>query len=476
MSRAELIRLTAREAVRLLRRGEVSPLELIEAAEARIHEVDGVLNALPTVCVERARQRAGKIASMKSREGHEEPWLAGLPIAIKDLTDVAGVRTTYGSPIFADHVPGRSDLLVETLEQRGAIVLAKSNTPEFGAGGNTFNEVFGITRNPWNTAKTCGGSSGGSAVALASGQVWLATGSDLGGSLRTPASFCSVVGLRPSPGRVAHAPDVLPFNTLLMEGPMARDVRDVALMLDAMSGEHPRDPLSLPAPAVPFSTAVETWPRPGRVAFTPDLGGATPVHREVAEICRAAAQKFSAMGIAVEEASPDFSGAREIFLVLRAVIFVARNAPLLERHRDKLKPDVVWNIEEGLKLSADTIARAERARGELFYRVAEFFETYDLLLCPAAIVPPFDATTRYVSEVEGHSFDNYIDWLLIASAVTLSSCPALSLPCGFTRDSLPVGLQMVGRPRGEAGLLRAAALLEDTLGLAGKVPIDPRML
>src|SRR5579875_1153550 len=461
----ELHRLTARAAVKALKRGEVSPLELIEAALARIAATDGAVNALPTLCPERARRAAKDI--------RRDSLLAGLPIAIKDLMDVAGVRTTYGSPIFAENVPGHSDLLVERLEANGAVVLAKSNTPEFGAGANTFNEVFGRTRNPWSTALTCGGSSGGAAVALATGQVWLATGSDLGGSLRIPASFCGVVGLRPSPGRAPHGPKTDAFDTLSVEGPMARNVGDLALFLDAMAGDHPADPLSLPAPAQPFLAAVEAPRPPRRVGFSADLG-CWPVASEVKAICTAAAQRFTAMGAAVEAACPDLSDAREIVQTLRAVKFATSHAEKLARHRDKLKPDVIWNIERGLALSGDDVARATRARGALFERVAVFFRDHDLLLCPAVIVPPFPVEERYVTEVEGHRFDNYVDWLGITYAITLTGCPALSVPCGFTADGRPVGLQMVGRPRGEAALLAAAALFEAETGLAAQLPIDPR--
>ena len=469
---ADLIRLTAVEAVELLRRGEVSPLELIDAAAARIAATDGLINALPTLCLDRARDRAQAI--MASGGGDRPPgWLAGLPVAIKDLEDVAGVRTTYGSPIYADHVPARSDILVERLEANGAVVIGKSNTPEFGAGASTFNEVFGRTRNPWNTAKSVAGSSGGAAAALAAGQVWLASGSDMGGSLRTPASFNGVVGLRPSPGRVAHGPGQLPFSNLGVAGPMARTVTDTALFLDALAGSHPLDPLSLPAPPTPFLESLGSGDGPRRVAYSPNLGR-FPVTREVAEICAAAADRLADMGVELEQAAPDLSDAEEIFQTLRAAFFAAELAPLYETRRDQLKPDVIWNIEKGLALTADEIGRAERARGALYQRVAAFFENYDLLLCPTAIVPPFDVETRYVEEVEGHRFDNYIEWLGIVFAITLTACPALSLPAGLTADGLPVGLQMVGPPRGEAALLRAAAALEEALGLAGRLPVDPR--
>jgi amidase len=470
---SELARLSAQAVVRLLRQGKVSPLELIDAALARIAATDGVLNALPTLCADRARDRARRLMESASAVAPGPGWLGGLPLAVKDLNDVAGVRTTYGSPIHADNVPARSDILVERLEANGGVVLAKSNTPEFGAGANTFNAVFGETLNPWNPRLTVGGSSGGSAAALAAGQVWLATGSDLGGSLRTPASFCSVVGLRPSPGRVPHGPEARPFDTLSVDGPMGRTVGDVALMLDAMVARHPEDPLSLDLPQQPFQIAAAERRRPLRVAFSPDIGIA-PVDDEVRALCATAATRFGEAGVVVEEACPDFSGAVETFGVLRALGFVAGHREHYEKHRDKLKPEVIWNIERGLALTASDIARAELARGALHHRVVEFFRSYDLLLCPAACVPPFDVKVRWLKELNGVAFDNYVEWIRITYAVTLTSCPALSLPCGFTRDGRPVGLQMVARPRGEAELLGAAAALEEILDIAKLVPIDPR--
>lgn len=466
----ELTALSARAAIALLRRGEVTPLDLIDAAEARIRAVDGAVNALPTPCLDRARDHARRLMA---RAPDDRGPLAGLPLAIKDLDDVAGVRTTYGSPIYADHIPARSNVFVETLEERGGIVIAKSNTPEFGAGANTFNEVFGKTLNPWDRRLTCGGSSGGAAVALATGQAWLASGSDLGGSLRTPASFCGVVGLRPSPGRVATGPDPLPFDTLAVTGPMARDVGDVALMLDAMAGARRADPRCLPAPERPFLAAIEATEPPRRVAFSPDLG-ITPVEAEVAAICARAADRFADMGAEVEAAHPDFSDAPETFQTLRAARFAAGKAPLLATERARLKPEVVWNIEKGLALDGDAIGAAMRARGALYHRVVAFFDDYDLLVCPAAIVPPFDVDQRYVAEVGGHKFDDYVAWLAITFVLTLTSCPVLCLPAGFTEAGLPVGIQIMGPPRGEARVLAAGALFEAAAGLAPLTPIEPR--
>lgn len=469
-----LWRLSAREAVRLLRRREVSATELVRASLDRIAATDRLLNALPTRCAERALAHAARIDAAAVAAGSPSSSLAGLPIAVKDLNDVAGVRTTYGSPLFADHVPAESDAMVRRLEASGAIVVAKANTPEFGHGANTYNEVFGATRNPWNTALTCGGSSGGSAVAVASGQVWLATGSDLGCSLRTPAAFCSVVGLRPSPGRVARSRVRLPFDDLWVQGPMARNVGDLALMLDAMVGVDLEDPLSIPAPARPFLDALEAPERPLRVAFSRDLGGLTPVAREVAAICEKAALRFSEIGAVVEEDAPDLLDARAIFRVLRAFQFVGDLGPIVESHRDRVRKDVLWNLDLGRRLTIEELADAQRRRGELHRRAAAFFDRHDLLITPAAIVPPFDVGIRALDEVEGVKLDNYYEWYSIAYAITLTSLPALSLPCGFTADGRPVALQLVGPPRGEAEVLAAAHRMEQVFGIASRLPVDPR--
>ena len=469
----DLHRLTAREAVRLLRRRELSPVDLVKVSLARIAATDAELNAMPTLCPERALAAAKRIENAGTPTLSSHAWLGGLPIAVKDLNDVKGVRTTYGSPLFADHVPDGSDAMVETLEANGAIVVGKANTPEFGHGANTFNEVFGKTRNPWNTRMTCGGSSGGSAVAVATGQTWLATGSDLGCSLRTPAAFCSVVGLRPSPGRVARSRTRLPFDDLWVQGPLARNVGDVALMLDAMSGCHAEDPISIPAPPTPFLEAVDRPTGPKRIAYSPDLGGLTPVAREIAEICEAAARRFSEIGATVEQACPDLSDARDIFRVLRANQLVGDLSPVVDAHRDRVKPEVLWNIGVGKKMTADDVADAERRRGLLYGRVAAFFKTYDLLVTPAAVVAPFDVDIRAIDEVEGVKLENYYEWYAIAYAITLTALPAASLPCGFTAGGLPVGLQVVGPARGEAKVLSACAMMEQIFGIAGRLPVNP---
>ena len=466
---SELIRASACAIVERLKQGEIAPHDLLQALETRIGEVDGKVNALPTRCFERARAHADRLMR---KPVAERGLLAGMPVAIKDLTDVAGVRSTQGSPIFADHVPEKSDILVEMLEGEGGIVYAKSNTPEFGAGANTFNEVFGATLNPWNTRRSAAGSSGGAAVALATGMAWLAHGSDMGGSLRNPASFCGIVGMRPSIGRVARTPNCKIDRNLGQQGPMARNVEDLALFLDAMSGEHPADPASLPRLKTSFLAAARSGWRPRRVAYSATLG-ITPVDPEVAEITRKAAARFAELGAAVEEAHPDLQEAHACFQVLRAFDFAVSKAKLLREKRALLKPEVIWNIEQGLKLTVEELERAEAQRVAMTRRTLKFFETYDLLLTPATIVAPFPVEERYVAECAGKKFDNYVEWLAIAYAITLVCCPALSLPCGFTRENLPVGLQIVGPPRSEASVLAGAKALEDILGLKTRTPIDP---
>ena len=466
-----LHRLTARQAVDLLRQREVSPLELVDAAEQRIHEIEEALNAVPTLCFERARSHAERI--MAAEVSHtSSAYLFGLPIVVKDLTAVADVRWTEGSLVFADRVAAGSDIMVERLEANGAIVVGKSNTPEFGAGGNTVNEVFGSTRNPWDTRYTSGGSSGGSAAAVASGEAWLATGTDMAGSIRLPASFCSIVGLRPSPGRVAHGPVPLPFGVLDVDGPLARNVGDVALMLDAMVGQHPEDPISQPAPSVPFTRAIDEPVMPRRVAWSPDLGIA-PLHPEVRAICERAVKDMASIGVTVDEINPNMGEAEQCFQVFRNMQRVGGTMELLEKYRDKLSPEIIHYATAGLSLSARDIAHADLARAAIYRQMVDLFRSFDLLVTPTVIVPPFDVRQRHVMQVEGVTMPDFFAWLRLTLAITVTSCPALSLPSGFTKLGLPVGLQLIGKPRGEAALLAAASLFEAQLPCAAMLPIDP---
>ncbi len=462
--------MNAVDVVYRLQTNAVSPLECLEALEQRISDVNAPVNALVTLCFDRARRHA---TELMRRPVTERGVLAGLPVPIKDLTDVEGVRSTKGSRIYADRVAPASDILVKHLEREGGVIYAMSNTPEFGAGAQTFNDVFGITRNPWNTAMTPSGSSGGAAVALATGMAWVAHGSDMGGSLRNPASFCGVVGLRPSPGRVAASVVGKIDGTLGQEGPMARNVTDLCLLLDAMSGFESGGPLSLPKEKHSFSSVMQNHWKPKRVAFSRDLG-ITPVDPEVASIVEAAARRLEASGVIVDEAHPDMHEAMQCFQTLRALSFVTGMHKLLLNHRDELKADVIWNIEKGLALTGADIAKAESQRGVLFHRMNEFLHHYDALLCPATIVPPFPVVQRFVTHCNGVEFETYVDWLLIVAVATLCACPAMSIPCGFTANGLPVGLQIITANRTEAKTLAVAKHIEDVLDLGSITPIDPR--
>jgi amidase len=471
----ELTKLTAVEAVTYLRKGELSPLDLVEAAAARIAEVEPAVNALPTLCLDRARAHALRLMNNPPDDARKERgWLGGLPVAIKDLMDVEGVRTTYGSPLFADHVPARSNPLVERIERLGGIVIGKSNTPEFGAGGNTFNEVFGKTLNPWNTSLTCGGSTGGGAVAVATGEVWLAHGTDHGGSLRRPASYCSVVGIRCSPGRVTRGTANNLWSPQAVQGPMARNIPDLALFLDTMAGFCPSDPMTFDAPAISFSEAISKPIAPRRIAFTADFGGKIPVDKETRELCARAALRFEELGCIVEEASPDIGDAGELFMAFRSQNFLVDRELLLEQHRDRIKPDLVWNIERGQRQTTSELARADRGRAALFRRFQAFFDSYDLLVSPCAATPAFDVNLRHPVCIDGVEQKHYMTASMVNSIITLTASPSVAVPAAFDRFGRPVGLQLTGRPRSEAATLQAAALFEQLTRLSMLLPIDPR--
>ena len=466
----ELIKLTATEAVARLRSKEVSPLDLVEASIKRIETFDTEVNALPIHCFDQARDQAKSLDL--DRHLPNPKSLCGLPIAVKDYNDLGGAVTTYGSPIFTNNVAQTSDATIRKLESNGAIAVAKSNVPEW-AGGHTFNPVNGLTRNPWDMAKSAGGSSGGSAAALASGLVWLATGNDLGGSLRTPAAFNGVVGLRPSPGRVPRGIRLPSMDTLWVEGPMARNVDDLALMLDAGVGHQIDDPLSFDHSGPSFVDILKKTDIPKRVAFSSDLS-IVSMEKEIAEICGAATMVFADIGAEVTDEIPDFTGVLKAFQTLRAVLFATMMEPILKQHRDKIAPEIIGNIERGLNIMPSQIFEAERVRIELFKKILAFFETHDFLICPAASIAPFSVDQRYVTEIDGKPCETYIDWFSITFALTMTSCPTISVPCGFTSEGLPVGIQIMGKPRGEAALLLVAKQFEQAIGIAAQLPIAPR--
>ena len=461
----------ATELVRLFRARKTSPLEAMQAVLARIDTVNPAVNAYVTVVREQALQAARRATAALGKRGPALPPLHGVPVSIKDLTPTRGIRTTWGSKIYEHHVPEEDALIVERLKAAGAIVLGKTNTPEFGAGGNTFNAVFGATRNPWNPALTCGGSSGGAAVALATGMGPIAQGSDLGGSLRTPAAFCGVVGFRTTPGLVPKHPVELAWDSLSVTGPMARTVADTALMLSVVAGPDDRAPLSYDVDVRQFTRAVKAPSVKGwRVAWTPDLNGLIPVDDEVARVAKGATRIFRSLGAKVQPACHDFSELTDIVLGTRGLTMVAAHADKLPEWREQMQKGLVWNIEQGLTLTPRDIARAEKARTTLWQRVRVFMDTHELLILPTVAVSPFPVEQPYPTEINGRPLDNYTQWFFLTYGITVTGLPVISVPCGFTKSGLPVGLQIVGRRRQEAMVLRAAAAFEAAAPWADTIP------
>ncbi|MGQ4808782.1 Acylamidase [Candidatus Entotheonellaceae bacterium PAL068K] len=394
-----------------------------------------------------------------------------MPVGIKDLTDTQGIRTTYGSPIYADHIPDTDALVVTRYKQAGAIVIGKTNTPEFGAGSHTFNPVFGVTRNPYDPEKTCGGSSGGAGVALACGMIALAQGSDLGGSLRNPAAWSNVIGFRNGVGRVPVWPASLGYSSLSVSGAMGRTVRDVALQLSVIAGPAPRVPNALPLSPEVFQANLDRDFHGVRLAWSRTLGR-YPVDPVITQICEAQRKTFADLGCTINDAEPDLQDADEIFQTMRAYAFAHQHAEHLVQHREQLKATVIWNTEKGLALSALDVAKAEAKRTALYRRIAAFFETYEFLCVPTTPIPPFPLDQEYPGEINGQRLETYIDWMGLCYAITVTGCPALSIPCGFTLDGLPVGLQIVGRPHADVAVLQLAHAFEQaTMFYTRKPPV-----
>ncbi|MGB0389176.1 MAG: amidase [Ardenticatenaceae bacterium] len=462
MSHSEICFLTATELAGQIRRKEVSAREVMEAHLAQIERVNPHVNAIVTLLPEQALAAAVAADEALAR-GEEVGVLHGLPMAHKDLADTKGIRTTYGSPIFKDHVPEQNGLIVERLQQAGAISIGKTNTPEFGAGSQTFNSLFGATRNPYDLSKTCGGSSGGAAVALACGMIPLADGSDMGGSLRNPANYCNVVGFRVSPGRVPSYPKQMAWSPLSVEGPMARTVEDVALMLSAIAGPDPRSPIALREPGSTFGQSLERDFGGVKIAWSRDFGE-VPVDPRVTSTLDAQRDTFKALGCLVEDGEPDFRDADETFKVMRAWSFALKFAPMLSKYRDQLKESVIWNTEMGIKLSALQVGEAEAKRTALYHRVCQFMERYEFMIFPVSQVPPFDITQEYVTEINGVQMDNYIDWMKSCYYISALGLPAISVPCGFTKEGLPVGVQIVGRHQDDLGVLQLAYAFQQATG------------
>jgi amidase len=468
MTTTDLCLLPAHELARRIRERDISAVEVMRAHLDQIERVNPKVNAIVTLTAEQALRDA-QSADERLARGDLAGALHGLPIGYKDLTETKGVRTTFGSPIYKDYVPERDTLVVERMRKAGAITIGKTNTPEFGAGSQTFNTVFGATANPYDITKTCGGSSGGGAVALACGMVPLADGSDLGASLRNPASFCNVVGLRPSMGRVPAWPAKVSWNTLSVPGPMGRCVADVALQMSVMAGFDARAPMSIAQSGAQFAQPLKRDFKGVRIAWSIDLGG-LPFETQVTEAVAAQRKAFEALGCVVEDATPDFSDADEIFKVFRALEFEAKLGRDLDKHRALMKDTVVWNIEEGRKLSGGQIAAAETKRTALYQRLWSFMQTHEFLVLPTMQVAPFDIDKPYIDTINGIKLPTYIDWMKSCYYISVTGHPAISVPCGFTQAGLPVGVQIVGRHQDDLGVLRLAHAFEAASGFGKKRP------
>ena len=448
--------LPATELAHKLRKKEISAREVLSTHLAQIERVNPKVTAIVTLIAEQALEEAARLDEEIMRGATAGP-LHGLPIAHKDLQNTRGIRTTYGSPIYRDFVPNTDSLVVERLKRAGAITIGKTNVPEFGAGSQTFNPVFGATRNPYDLSKTSGGSSGGAAAALACGFMPIADGSDMGGSLRNPANFCNVVGFRPSPGRVPSWPVELGWFTLSVDGPMARTVSDVALLLSVLARPDPRSPISLSDLGSSFSQPLERDFKETRIAWV-NLG--LPYELEVKHVVDANRVVFEALGCIVEETEPDFSDADEIFKTLRAWNFEATLAGEYQKHKDQLKDTVIWNIEQGLTLTGPQLAQIEIKRTQLFHRVREFMQNYEFLILPVSQVVPFDVNQPYPTEINGEKMYTYIDWMKSCYYISTVGHPALSVPGGFTPSGLPVGVQIVGRHHDDWGVLQLGFAFE----------------
>ena len=455
---SDLCFLTATELAEQIRTKQCSAKEVVQAHLAQIEKTNPQVNAIVTLVAEQALNAATQ-ADEALAKGEPLGPLHGLPVVHKDLALTEQIRTTFGSRIYQDFVPKHDSLIVERLKKAGAITVGKTNTPEFGAGSQTFNEVFGATLNPYDPSKTCGGSSGGSAVALACRMVPLADGSDFGGSLRNPANFCNVVGFRASPGRVPIWPTKNPWATLPIHGPMARTVQDIALMMKALAGPDRRDPIAISESGEIFGAPLERNFQGTRIAWSLDLGG-LPVDERVCKALQAKRPVFEGLGCQIEEAHPDFQGVDEIFQIERACLFETVYAEDYKKHRDLMKDTVIFEIETGLKLTASEVNRAATKKMELHQRMCAFMEQYEFLVLPVNQVPPFDVTQEYVHEINGVPFHKYTEWMSTCWYISVTGHPALSVPCGFTPEGLPVGIQIVGRYRDEVGLLQMAYAFE----------------
>ena len=460
--------MSAVEMARLIRAKKLSAREALAAHLTQIERVNPKVNAIVTLVPELAAAAAAQADEMQAR-GETLGPLHGLPVAHKDLLDTRGIRTTFGSPLYKDNVPTEDDIVVERMRRAGAITIGKTNTPEFGSGSQTFNTVFGASRNPYDLTKTCGGSSGGAAVALACGLVPVASGSDTGGSLRNPAAFCNVVGFRPSPGRVPNPRAAFAWWTLSTAGCLGRSVADLALALSTIAGPDSRAPLSINEPGERFARPLNRDFKGVRVAWYRDLGG-VPFDPRVRAVVDAHRKTFESLGCIVDQAEPDFAPAEVAFRVLRAWNTANSYGERFRAHPEAFKDTLTGEIEEGLRLTGTDVARAEAAHGQVWRRFQAFLETYEYFVLPTTQLPPFDVNTPYPKEIAGAKFENYIDWMKSCWYISATGNPAASVPAGFTLEGLPVGIQIVGRGKEDFSVLQLAHAFERVTGFGKQHP------
>jgi amidase len=459
MNNQELNWIKISEISQKIRSREVSVKDVVQSHINQIEKYNNEVNAVVTKDFDRALERAKYLDANLSKNS-DLPSLFGIPVLHKDLVSTKGIRTTFGSPIYKDNIPDFDALIVQRLKQAGAVTLGKTNTPEFGAGSQTFNQVFGATLNPYDLTKTCGGSSGGSAVALACGMVPIADGGDLGGSLRNPANFCNVVGFRTSIGRVPVWPSTQPWSSLSVQGPMARNIEDIALMLNVISGPDPRAPNSL-SDEIDFTASLNTRSfKNTKISWSIDFNG-LPIDSRTRKVIESHKSVFEDLGCEIDDTCPDFSLASDVFMTKRAFGMATAHSGILKTHREQIKDTVIWNTEEGLKLTALDIGKAEVKQSQLFETITSFMEMYEFMIFPVSQVPPFPVTDEYVKEINGVQMENYIDWMRSCYYITATGHPAISVPCGFTEDGLPIGIQIVGRYRQEMSVLQLAKAFED---------------
>ena len=460
--------LSAVEMARLIQAKKLSAREALAAHLQQIERVNSKVNAIVTLVPELATAAAAKADEMQAH-GETLGLLHGLPVAHKDLLETKGIRTTFGSPLYKDYIPTEDDIVVERMGRAGAIIIGKTNTPEFGAGSQTFNTVFGATHNPYDLTKTCGGSSGGAAVSLACGLAPVVSGSDTGGSLRNPAAFCNVVGFRPSIGRVPNPKAAFAWSTLSTSGCLGRSVADLAFVLSTIAGPDSRAPLSINEPGERFRRPLDRSFKGTRIAWFKDLGGA-PFDERVRAVVDRHRQTFESLGCIVEQAEPDFAPAEISFRVLRAWNSAATYGARFKENPEAFKDTLKGEIEEGLRLTGIDLARAETAHGQIWRRFQAFLEKYEYFVLPTTQLPPFDVNMPYPTEIAGVKFDNYIDWMKSCWYISATGNPAASVPGGFTPEGLPVGVQIVGRDKEDFSVLQMAHAFEQATGFGKKRP------